>query len=446
MILSLLSSPIAYSLEYDPVPRFIDALGRLISDHIHIIKTESGLLSQILSLYISILQNCSNLNYCNLVTDTLNELFINMPEIPSDCVTLVPNLIHALVNRSSLPESCFVSTSQRFDEEDVIHKLRQSCQDVTLSLASSSIGVFTIASSLISITGSIAIQESVLCLFCGIVDSIEESLLPLFVDSPIPEDSLNSRITKRTDIPITPVVTKYDEILEYVYQHMNEYTVHPILLSTALQVMFSFDNWTFSRRELCRHLFTYVLSACSSSPISLLPRLFQYICRLYESPVLAVSREMIEQILSLSGYIATMEVENVHHDYMQLVATSICYMDEKQALEMLLEVITPICGMIKSGSDTLPFQMVCLTGVLDGCLVESLANQIASPILLPLQSVFCSLFQQRSPILLHVICVCMAVVRAADMQLDERNSTIILDFCNQLVGVEEFRDPSSGSD
>lgn len=61
----------------------------------------------------------------------------------------------------------------------MMHKLRLSCQDVTLSLASSSVGVFTIASSLISITGSIAIQESVLCLFRGIVDSIEESLLSL---------------------------------------------------------------------------------------------------------------------------------------------------------------------------------------------------------------------------------------------------------------------------
>ena len=353
---------------------------------------------------------------------------------------MIPNLIHALVKCSSFPESFFVSNSQGCDDEDMMHKLRLSCQDVTLSLASSSVGVFTIASSLISITGSIAIQESVLCLFRGIVDSIEESLLSLFVDSPFQDDSLNCRITKRADIPTTPVVTKYDEILEYVYQHMNEYTVHPILLSTALQVMFSFDNWTFSRRDLCQHLFTYVLSACSSSPVSLLPRLFQYICRLYESPVLVVTREMIEQILSLSGYIANMEVENVQHDYMQLVATSICYTDENQTLNVLLEVVTPICQSIKSGSDSLSFQMICLTGILDGCLIESLANQIASTVLASLQSVFCSLSQQHSPLLLHVVHVCRAIVRAAHIQLDERNAILILNFCNQLVGVEEFRD------
>ena len=129
---------------------------------------------------------------------------------------MIPNLIHALVKCSSFPESLFVSNSQGCDDEDMMHKLRLSCQDVTLSLASSSVGVFTIASSLISITGSIAIQESVLCLFRGIVDSIEESLLSLFVDSPFQDDSLNFRITKRADIPTTPVVTKYDEILEYV--------------------------------------------------------------------------------------------------------------------------------------------------------------------------------------------------------------------------------------
>ena len=109
-----------------------------------------------------------------------------------------------------------------------------------------------------------------------------------------------SRLTKRTDIPTTPVQTEYDSIIEFIFTHMNEYIIHPLLLSTALQLMFAFDTWTFSRAELCRHLFEYILTAIPTMPLSLVPRLFHYICRLLESPVLVVDHSMVEQLFTLT--------------------------------------------------------------------------------------------------------------------------------------------------
>ena len=66
------------------------------------------------------------------------------------------------------------------EEADAVRKLRQASQDTVLALAMSSVGVYSVASTLIAVTGEIHIQESVLCLFYGIVDAIEETILSLF--------------------------------------------------------------------------------------------------------------------------------------------------------------------------------------------------------------------------------------------------------------------------
>ena len=195
------------NIDVNPFPRFVDVLTRFLSDHQTVLSAESTLLSQLLLTAIEFIQSSTSLGTCCLIIYALNDLFVNLSGIPVECVNVVPDLLKALVYRSAWPIETFQTSSSSSsssttaqssssssmmtgmtsihpfmeeEEADAVRKLRQASQDTVLALAMSSVGVYSVASTLIEVTGEIHIQESVLCLFYGIVDAIEETILSLF--------------------------------------------------------------------------------------------------------------------------------------------------------------------------------------------------------------------------------------------------------------------------
>ena len=196
------------NIEANPFPRFVDVLTRLLSDHQTILSSESALLNQLLLTAIEFIQSSTYLGTSCLIIYALNDLFVNLSDIPAECANVIPDLLKALVVRSAWPIETFQSTQSSSssitiqsssssslslltamttiypfveeEEAEAIRKLRQASQDTVLALAMSSVGVYSVASTLIAVTGEIHIQESVLCLFYGIVDAIEETILSLF--------------------------------------------------------------------------------------------------------------------------------------------------------------------------------------------------------------------------------------------------------------------------
>ena len=199
------------NIDLNPFPRFVDVLTRFLSDHQTVLSAESTLLNQLLLTAIEFIQSSTSLGTCCLIIYALNDLFVNLSDIPAECASVIPDLLKVLVLRSAWPIEAFqttpspppppsitasqsssslsslsmtgivtISSFMEEEEADAVRKLRQASQDMVLALAMSSIGVYSVASTLIAVTGEIHIQESVLCLFYGIVDAIEETILSLF--------------------------------------------------------------------------------------------------------------------------------------------------------------------------------------------------------------------------------------------------------------------------
>ena len=199
------------NIDLNPFPRFVDVLTRFLSDHQTVLSAESTLLNQLLLTAIEFIQSSTSLGTCCLIIYALNDLFVNLSDIPAECASVIPDLLKVLVLRSAWPIEAFqttpspppppsttasqsssslsslsmtgvvtISSFMEEEEADAVRKLRQASQDTVLALAMSSIGVYSVASTLIAVTGEIHIQESVLCLFYGIVDAIEETILSLF--------------------------------------------------------------------------------------------------------------------------------------------------------------------------------------------------------------------------------------------------------------------------
>lgn len=425
----------------------IDCLNRLISDHFSVLSSDETIIQQILIYLITIIDHCECYNYATLINESINEMF-SKNDIPTSIIQLVPNVLQVLVKRSLLPTECYEAGSiDQYEDKDALLKFRSSCQDVLLEIASSSIGPFQTSTVLFDISyknpSDLRVQESVLCLFCGIIDSIEGQLLPLF--SPTEEDLkdvTDTHSSKRTDISYTPLITDYDEILNYVFLHMQEFTVHPLLLSTALQVMFSFDNWTFSRREHCQSLFQYLLISIPQSPVTLIPRLLCYISRLYESPCFEVTKEVVEQVLRLTPHIHSLNNEEILLLFVKTVSSSISNLSPKEAISMYQEFLhsymEPIMHVGSNDHSSIHTSLKCLIAVFDGCLSDTLANALAEPVLSSLKNLFSTMFdevnKQQNVVVIHSICgVCTSILNASDCCLSNENSLVILEIAHQLL-------------
>ena len=412
-------------------------------------------MSSILSFFIDILYNSSNYNYCNLITNSINEYFSFAQNAPKFIYSLLPSLFEALVYRCILPQECFeAGTLDHYEDKFTLQKFRQSCQDVLLEIATSSIGVYQTATDLFDIThkntSNLSVQESVLCLFCGIVDSIEEQLLPVISTSQLDyTEEIPNRLQKRIDIPLTPLITDYDSILDFVFQHMEEYLVHPLLLLTALQVMFSFDEWTFSRSSYCSSLYQFLLTAIPLSPMNVIPRLLRYISRLFESPCVTITSTIVHQLLQLSNFIYSLNNTEILTVFLQTISTAICYIPDKEALSLYQEFLQPFMSPLLSfvstpvtAEITEDHQIIaCLKALeacFEGCLVSCLADSLAEAILPTFQALITqavSLHQQQSShILTHTIChVCHAILRAADISFSAQNTQILNSISEILI-------------
>ena len=282
-----------------------DSLARLVSDHLPAV-TSVGLLPRLLDSLVRLLHTTAGMpGTAGLVVSALNELFVNAGEIPRECVAATPAVIAALAQNAALPQEWFEQPKWPAEEAESSaekHRLRQACQDVVLAMADD-VGVREVATAIIAVKGSLAAEESAACLLCGVVDAIEEMALPLFSAGVGEEDS---RGGKRTDIPSYPLETPYDEVMEYIAGEMGRFARHPLLLSTGLQLLFDFDNWTFSRRELCERLFDFLVEAMGRSANGpLLPRLFSYLARLYEAPVFQLSPQNYQRLRTLATTLAS---------------------------------------------------------------------------------------------------------------------------------------------
>ena len=282
-----------------------DSLARLVSDHLPAV-TSVGLLPRLLDSLVRLLHTTAGMpGTAGLVVSALNELFVNAGEIPRECVAATPAVIAALAQNAALPQEWFEQPKWPAEEAESSaekHRLRQACQDVVLAMADD-VGVREVATAIIAVKGSLAAEESAACLLCGVVDAIEEMALPLFSAGVGEEDS---RGGKRTDIPSYPLETPYDEVMEYIAGEMGRFARHPLLLSTGLQLLFDFDNWTFSRRELCERLFDFLVEAMGRSANGpLLPRLFSYLVRLYEAPVFQLSPQNYQRLRTLATTLAS---------------------------------------------------------------------------------------------------------------------------------------------
>lgn len=438
---------LTFSFDIDPVPCVIDCLNRLISDHFSVLSNDESIIHQILVYLITIIDHCECYDYATLINESINEMF-SKNDIPASIIRLVPDVLQVLVKRSLLPTECYEAGSiDQYEEKDALLKFRSSCQDVLLEIASSSIGPFQTSTFLFDISyknpSNLRIQESVLCLFCGIIDSIEGQLLPLF--SPTEDDLkdiTDSHASKRTDISCTPLITDYDEILNYVFIHMEEFTVHPLLLSTALQVMFSFDNWTFSRRDHCQSLFQYLLISIPQSPITLIPRLLCYISRLYESPCFEVTKEVVERVLQLTPHIHSLNNEEILLLFIKTVSSSISNLSPEEAISMYQEFLhsymEPILHVGSNDHSNMHISLNCLIAVFDGCLSDTLANALGEAVLPSLKTLFSTMFnevnKQQNLVVIHSICgVCTSILNASDCCLSNKNSLVILEIAHQLL-------------
>ena len=288
-----------------------DSLARLVSDHLPAV-TSVGLLPRLLDSLVRLLRTTAGMpGTAGLVVSALNELFVNAGEIPRECVAATPAVIAALAQNAALPQEWFEQPKWPAEEAESSaekHRLRQACQDVVLAMADD-VGVREVATAIIAVKGSLAAEESAACLLCGVVDAIEEMALPLFSAGVGEEDS---RGGKRTDIPSYPLETPYDEVMEYIAGEMGRFARHPLLLSTGLQLLFDFDNWTFSRRELCERLFDFLVEAMGRSANGpLLPRLFSYLARLYEAPVFQLSPQNYQRLRTLASSMALMASQSM---------------------------------------------------------------------------------------------------------------------------------------
>lgn len=451
------------SLEYDPVPHFIDCFARLISDHLHVFAVDESLTLSVHRLLAQLIHACPNCNYCNLVADALNDFYNNLTfhydSIKQEC----PRLLEVLVQRAVLPDYHF-SSFLLLDENDPLRRFRQSAQDIALVLSNSFPGVSFTASALIEIglkpSSPLAIEESTLYLFNGVVDAIEEHFMSFFsVDDLYDDEGVSSRSLQRTDIPHEPFKTEFDSILEYVFQRMDQYAQNPQLLVTALQVMFSFDNWTFSRGAYCRQLFEYLVQCLERVPVVLIPRLLHYLCRLYESPCFAVDASHIESLMHLSSHISQFHDLAVFKAYVQAISTSISSLPWDQAVEMYQRFLASYMSAIASlavfvsqnegsarpalTSQTVEEAMVsfkCIEAVFDGCVVESLANALSEAILPSMKQLFDGLVRwlKLDPTcdvsLLHeVCCVSLTIIKASGQQLTSNNCSVITSFCCELI-------------
>ena len=94
-------------IDFNPFPRFVDVLTRFLSDHQTVLSAESTLLNQLLLTAIELIQSSTSLGTCCLIIYALNDLFVNLSEIPAECASAVPDLLKALVLRSAWPIKAF---------------------------------------------------------------------------------------------------------------------------------------------------------------------------------------------------------------------------------------------------------------------------------------------------------------------------------------------------
>ena len=403
-----------------------DALARVVSDHLPAI-TAIGLLPRLLDALVRLLQGTAGMpGTAGLVVSALNELFLNAGELPESCVASVPAVIAALAQNAALPQEWFESASWPREDELTAERqrLRQSCQDVVLAMAGS-VGVVAVMEAITAVKGSLCAEESATCLCCGVVDAIEEMALPLF---PAGVGEEETRGSKRHDIPADPLITPYDGVLEYLAGEMGRFARHPLLLSTGLQVLFDFDNWTFSRGELCRRLFEFLLEV-SSQPSNrpLLSRLFSYLARLFEAPVFALSIDDYLRLCRLAPAIPLTHL-TLLYDYARLLATAASYLAPRDALDHIQRLVAPAADAIPAGNE--PQRTLALraaAGILDGCLAPDCANCATAAILSALHG-------ETGPAGKEVLAVLNAAVHACDAQITPENAREVVAMAAGLLG------------
>lgn len=452
-------------VEQDPVPHLIDCLARLIADHLHLFAADEQVTLSLHRLLVRLLRECPNCNYCNLVADALNDfhnnLSVHYEALKPDC----RELLEVLVQRAVLPNAFFTSF-QLLDENDPLRRFRQSAQDIVLVLCSSFPGVAFTASTLITIglegAPPLPVEESALTLFIGVVDAVEDHFMSFFSADDRYDENGSARSLQRTDIPREPFKTEFDDLLSLVFQHMGEFTKNPQLLVTALQVMFSFDNWTFSRGDYCRSLFDYLVQCIQHVPAALIPRLLCYICRLYESPCFAVDASHVETLMQLSGFIAGFHDSALFMAFVQTLSTSISSLPTDHAVAMYqrllaphMDAITALAAFLAESNPsnqsseqrlspqtmgTVVMNFKCLEAAFNGCVVEALANALAEAVLPPVKQCFDGLLRwlrrdaSLDVTLLHeVCCTCSAVIRAAGQQLSAANCAVVTAVGCELV-------------
>ena len=323
----------------------IEAMHVLIANHLHCIPQAAN---QIVSLLLSMVSTVSTIlpfPHATLVVDALNALFTQTAVISQLSQDVIPAIIHILVDRCALPAVYFETGElSRGDFDEEFHRFRQTSQDLILAIASSPAGIAPVAQLLLeSLTAgevSYPREESIFYLFCGIVDAIEEEFLPLFAHTESLFDETPTE--KRELISETPLETPYDSFLQFVGSQLFAIASSVPLLVAALQIFFSFDQWTFSRPDFCQKLMTVILNAFPRAPEPMVSRLLMYIMRLLDAPAFHFSLSQINQLMELFPAVLAFQNDDLRGLFLRTVSAAISSLPLSESLPQFTAVLNSL--------------------------------------------------------------------------------------------------------
>ena len=323
----------------------IEAMHVLIANHLHCIPQAAN---QIVSLLLSMVSTVSTIlpfPHATLVVDALNALFTQTAVISQLSQDVIPAIIHILVDRCALPAVYFETGElSRGDFDEEFHRFRQTSQDLILAIASSPAGIAPVAQLLLeSLTAgevSYPREESIFYLFCGIVDAIEEEFLPLFAHTESLFDETPTE--KRELISETPLETPYDSFLQFVGSQLFAIASNVPLLVAALQIFFSFDQWTFSRPDFCQKLMTVILNAFPRAPEPMVSRLLMYIMRLLDAPAFHFSLSQINQLMELFPAVLAFQNDDLRGLFLRTVSAAISSLPLSESLPQFTAVLNSL--------------------------------------------------------------------------------------------------------
>ena len=416
--------------------------------------------NQVASLLLQILSPSLPYSHATLVVDAFNAFFSQAAVVQHLSQDVIPAVLHTLIERCALPDIYFQTGEiPRGDTDQEFHRFRQACQDLVLAIASSPAGIIPTATLLLETlpteNSSFPREESILYLFCGVVDAIEEELLPLFSG---PDRFYGETPSgDREDIPETPLETPYDSLFLFVFQRLSLLSVNVPLLVASLQIFFAFDNWTFSRPDYCQEILSVILKAFPRAPLSMMSRLLLYVTRLLDAPKFHFTVEQVQQLLDVFPKVLDFNELNLRETYLRTVSSAVSSLPPSTALSQfatllaaLLLPLPPLVSFLTNETSPSPSDLAAIVSagidalrnaqnVLEGCTLPQAALALTDALVPAAKTISESLLSREEavetklPLLRETTSLLRAMVQATEGEMGDVNTAVVCELCGVLL-------------